>query len=203
MFSVCVRVELPVDPTNSNPVALPVASSAPDCTRHVHPCRNRLLLCGLRSTRQSLFDLIILGYLIISFSAVCILSLWTMGWIRIMDFKGRERKQWRGISNVTSWIFSPAANNYEKCQIDMSPAEFSKLGLPGSETVSINTNLRGFSFDDHIKSITGNHLASCLMDITPKIKMAAHLQLEPRCQICFFHDPVHLHNMVFTRRNSS
>jgi hypothetical protein len=94
-----------------------------------------------------------------------------------MNFKSRERKQWRGISNVTSWLFSPAANNYETYQIDMSLAEFSKLGLPESEAVSINTTLRDVSFDYQIKTITGSHLASCLMDTTPNIKMAAHLQL--------------------------
>ena len=46
----------------------------------------------------------------------------------------------------------------------MSPAAFSNLGLPESENVSINTTPRDFSFDDHIKPVIGNHLASCLMD---------------------------------------
>jgi len=54
MFSVCVRVELPVATTNSNPVAPPVASSAPDCTRHFHPLENCLVLCGMQSVLQSL-----------------------------------------------------------------------------------------------------------------------------------------------------
>ena len=54
MFSVCVRVELPVTPTNRNPVASPVANSAPYCARHVHLRGNCLVLRGMQSVRQSL-----------------------------------------------------------------------------------------------------------------------------------------------------
>ena len=57
MFSVCVcaRVELPVAPTNSNSLNPPVANSAPDCTRHIHPHGIRLLLRDMQSVPQSLF----------------------------------------------------------------------------------------------------------------------------------------------------
>jgi len=63
----------------------------------------------------------------------------------------------------------------------MSLTAFSNLGLPESGKACINTTPRDFSFDDHTKPIIGNHLAACLIDATPNIKVTTHPQLEPRC----------------------
>jgi hypothetical protein len=63
----------------------------------------------------------------------------------------------------------------------MSPAEFSNLGLPESGKASINTTPRDFSFDDHFKTIIGSHLAVCLIDANPNIKVTTHPQLQPNC----------------------
>jgi hypothetical protein len=57
-----------------------------------------------------------------------------IGRLRIVNLKGKEKKP-RGVSKHIYRGFSPTDSNYERYHINMSPAEYSNLGLPESELV--------------------------------------------------------------------